>query len=203
MDKRALDETAKYDVIWRGYPSYREYSPWETGEVVAPFFFEGFKGEILSGQTLINFGRATARVAKDFLAKGLNTTLVGISPCSLDEELRSLLFSNQIHFVQACLWKLPESLKSAHWIYCCNVLEHIPEGYIDSVLEAMAKKMRFGGYFSICLQKDLAAKKSNPPLHLTVKKKAWWEEKILKHFSICGEDVIADDLYFNCRLRVK
>lgn len=199
MDKSIRQEKDKYDVIWRDYPSYRDCSP---GEAFAPFFFDGFKGEIRAGQTIIDFGCGTARVAKEFIAKGLNVTLVDISPYCLDEEIRNLLplFANQIHFQQGCLWSLPKGIKSAYWMYCCDVLEHIPETYIETCLEQMAKRTRFGGYFSICLQEDLAGKKLGHPLHLTVKDKNWWEDRITKHFTIVGQDAVADDLYFNCRV---
>ncbi|NGX26488.1 MAG: hypothetical protein K940chlam6_00411 [Chlamydiae bacterium] len=202
MDEKTESEKSKYDIIWRDHPSYRECSP---GEAFATFFFDGFKGEIRAGQTIIDFGCGTARVAKDFLSKGLNITLVDISPYCLDEEIRHLLtlFANQLHFQQGCLWQLPESLKSAYWIYCCDVLEHIPEDFIDVCLEQMAKRTRYGGYFSICLQEDLAGKRLGHPLHLTVKEKAWWERKIDQHFTIVGEDAVADDLYFNCRVVLK
>ncbi len=201
MNERAESEKSKYDVIWREFPSYRECSP---GEAFAPFFFDGFKQEMRAGQTLIDFGCGTARVAKDFITKGLNVTLVDISPYCLDEEVRHMLtlFSHQIHFIQACLWQLSESLKSAYWIYCCDVLEHIPSDYVEPVLEAIASKMRFGGYFSICLKEDLAGKKLGHPLHLTVREKSWWEEKLSKYFTIVAEDAVADELYFNCRVRV-
>ncbi|NGX47029.1 MAG: hypothetical protein K1000chlam3_00398 [Chlamydiae bacterium] len=202
MDEKTESEKSKYDIIWRDHPSYRECSP---GEAFATFFFDGFKGEIRAGQTIIDFGCGTARVTKDFLSKGLNITLVDISPYCLDEEIRHLLtlFANQLHFQQGCLWQLPESLKSAYWIYCCDVLEHIPEDFIDVCLEQMAKRTRYGGYFSICLQEDLAGKRLGHPLHLTVKEKAWWERKIDQHFTIVGEDAVADDLYFNCRVVLK
>ncbi len=199
MDEEALTEKSKYDVIWRDYPVYRDCSP---GEDFAKFFFDGFQQEMRAGQTIIDFGCGTARVTKDFLGKGLNVTLVDISPYALDEEIRHLLtlFSNQVHFIQACLWQLPKELKSAYWIYCCDVLEHIPEDQVDTVLYHIAQRMRFGGYFSICLKEDLSGKKLGYPLHLTVKPKDWWEERLLRHFTITGEDVVADGLYFNCRV---
>lgn len=202
MDQRALSEKTKYDVVWRDLPSYRECSP---GEDFAPFFFDGFRGEMRAGQTLIDFGCGTARVTKSFLAKGLNVTLVDISPYALDEEIRNLLilFSNQVHFVQACLWQLPKELKSASWIYCCDVLEHIPEDYLDRVLDQIRERMRVGGYFSICLKEDLTGKKLGQPLHLTIRPKAWWEKKLAKYFYLVGEDLIADDLYFNCRVQTR
>lgn len=199
MQSKTLREKAKYDVIWRECPSYRDCSP---GEIFARFFFEGFKGEMRPGQTIIDFGCGTARVAKTFLGKGLKVTLVDISPYSLDEEIRNALrlFSEQLDFVQACLWKLPLFLKSAYWIYCCDVLEHIPEEKVDTVLAAIASRMRFGGYFSICLQEDLVGAKVGIPLHLTVKGRDWWEERLRQWFTIVGEDVVSEGLYFNCRV---
>lgn len=199
MDKSEQKEKSKYDIIWRDYPTYRECSP---GETFAPFFLDGFKGELRAGQTIIDFGCGTARVAKEFLSKGLNVTLVDISPYCLDEEIRHMLtlFANQIHFHQGCLWNLPSSIKSAYWMYCCDVLEHIPEDHIDRCLQEIADRTRFGGYFSICLSEDLSGKKLGHPLHLTIRDKSWWEEKIQKHFKITSEDVFADDHYFNCRV---
>lgn len=195
-------EKSKYDVIWREYPTYRDCSP---GEIFASFFLEGFRGEIRPGQTIIDFGCGTARVAKNFIAKGLNVTLVDISPYCLDEEIRTMLtlFSHQLRFQQGCLWKLSQEIKSAYWMYCCDVMEHIPESYIEDCLIHIARRTRRGGYFSICLKEDFAGKQLGHPLHLTIKKKSWWEEKINKYFTIVGEDVFADDLYFNCRVLKK
>lgn len=173
----------KYDLVWRDCPDVRE--------AFAPFFLEGFGSHLRAGQTLIDFGCGAARVTKNFLAKGLNVTLVDISPYALDEEVRKMLIllSNQVHFVQACLWQLPKQLKSAYWIYCCNVLEHIPQDSLDSVLGQMSDRMRFGGYISICLKEDLAKRK-----------KEWWQKKLAKYFSLIGEDLIAGEEYFNCRI---
>jgi len=197
MDKEALKEKAKYDLIWRDCNGYRDCSP---GEMFARFFFEGFEEKIKAGQSIIDFGCGTARVAKSFLMKGLKTTLVDISVYSLDEEMRGALslFSEQLRFVEGCLWSLPEDLEAAEWIYCCDVMEHIPTHLVDQVLEQVASRMKLGGYFSICLQEDLVGKKVGFPLHLTVKDQPWWEEKLSHHFTILGEDSVSDGLYFNC-----
>lgn len=186
-------------MIWRELPSYRDCSP---GETFAPFFFDHFKGEITSGQTISDFGCGTGRVAKEFIARGLHVSLVDISPFCLDEEIRSLvhLFSDQIHFVQACLWQLPNSLAATDWVYMCDVLEHIPEEKVDDVLLSIASKMKRGGYFSICLKEDLAGQAIGQTLHLSVREKGWWEEKLSAHFTIRSVDAVADELYFNCAI---
>lgn len=202
MEKQTIVEKEKYDVVWRDYPCYRDCSP---GEDFVPFFFEGFKGQIRAGQTITDFGCGTARVAKEFVAKGLHVSLVDISPYCLDQDIRNMLtlFSHQIEFHQGCLWHLSDAIKSTYWIYCCDVLEHIPEEKIDLVLEQLSRRMRHGGYFSICLKEDLAGKKLGHPLHLNVKGREYWEEKLSTYFKIVGVDAIADDLYFNARVALR
>lgn len=196
MDKCALAEKKKYDAIWKGLPVYREISP---GELFAPRFFEGFKGKIRPGQTLIDFGCGTARVTKEFVAKGLNVSLVDISRYCLDDEIRGLMDKSpsQVRFLQACLWQLPETLKSAHWAFCCDVMEHLPEEMVDEVLKGIAKRMRHGGYFNICLKPDLAGQFIGQPLHLTVKEASWWREKMKSFFTIVSDSELFDGLYYS------
>ena len=180
-------------------PSYRECSP---GEGFIPLFFDVFKGEIRAGQSLIDFGCGTGRASKDFLNKGLNVTLVDISDYCLDEEIRNLchVAGDQIRFLPACLWDLPSSLKPAAWIFCCDVLEHLPEECIEKALTQMAERMRRGGFFSICLKEDLSGKELNQPLHLTVKDASFWNQLMKKHFFIEKEALFADGLYYTVKV---
>lgn len=181
-----------HGIQWRGDPLIEAG---RHGELFVPYFFEGFSGQIRAGQTLIDFGCGQGKAAREFLAKGLNVTLVDISPYSLDQGIRNMLplHAHQLNFVQACLWKLPGELKSAYWVYCCNVLEHIPEGMIDGVLCDIGARMRFGGYFSIALKGEMVTRKSRD----------WWEQRLEKEMSISGEDAFSNDLYFNCRVTKK
>lgn len=197
MDNQALSERAKYDLIWSQYPSYRDCSP---GEVFAPFFLQFFQTEICSSQSVIDFGCGTGRACHAFIAQNLNVTLVDFSSEALDEEIRNLLHlcPQMVAFVQACLWDLPKTLKSAEWIYCCDVLEHIPEERIDQVLKGISSRMKKGGYLSICLQEDLSGKQLGFPLHLTVKNKEWWQKKLSRYFSLLKEDPILEGMNYNC-----
>ncbi len=197
MDPELLQERAKYDLIWSQYPSYRDCSP---GEIFSAFFLRYFEAQIQAGQSLIDFGCGTGRASRPFLEKGLQVVLVDFSSYALDEQIGNLaaLIPDQLLFVQACLWKLPKRLSSADWIYCCDVLEHIPEKRIDAVLKGMASRMKKGGYLSICLQEDLSGKQLGFPLHLTVRDRVWWLEKLSRYFSVLKEEPLLEALNLNC-----
>lgn len=199
MDQQALTEKAKYDLLWSKYPSYRDCSP---GEIFAPLFLQFFKEELRKGETLIDFGSGTGRSINPFISSGLNVIMVDFSPHALDEEIRHFihLCPDRASFVEACLWDLPDSLKPSDWIYCCDVLEHIPEQQIEAVLRGMAARMKKGGYFTICLQEDLSGKQLSLSLHLTVKDKEWWKRKLSCHFTILKEEPILEGLYYHCVL---
>ncbi len=90
----------------------------------------------------------------------------------------------------------------ADWIYCCDVLEHIPESQIDLVLQGMAERMGKGGYLSICLKEDLFGTASmGEPLHLTVKDKSWWKQKLSTYWQIQQEAVAFEGICLRCVTR--
>jgi ubiquinone/menaquinone biosynthesis C-methylase UbiE len=194
-----MQEQKKYDLLWAQCPAYRECSP---GELFAPLFLNYFK--VKAGETLLDFGCGTGRAASAFLEKQLKVTLIDFSAHALDEQMRHLiaLIPDQLQFVQADLATLPETLPAADWIYCCDVLEHIPEAQVDAVLKGMARCMKKGGYFSICLQEDQFGKAFDLVLHVTVRDKAWWLKKISSYFSIAQEASPVEGLYLNCCLSV-
>ncbi|MFC3228839.1 methyltransferase domain-containing protein [Marinibaculum pumilum] len=80
--------------------------------------------------------------------------------------------------VEACLWLLP-ALYRRDFIYCVNVLEHIPEAHIDTVLRSAAALMGATGFFYI----RTAAREDAPPAE-TLRPAAWWVARIEAHFAI-------------------
>lgn len=202
MDPLLLKEKEKYTFLWDQVPEYREQSP---GETALKYFLRQFDSQIKPGDKIIDFGCGTGRVARNFLARGLDVTLVDFCSNCLDPEIELLLslFPERIRFVEACLWDLPQDLHQAEWIYCCDVLEHIPEEKMELVLKGFRGFNLKGGHFNIALKEDLFGISAlNAPLHLCVQDKDWWAKKILSHWQIECMLIDAEEIYLGCSIKV-
>ena len=182
MDVEAQEEKRKYDLLWTKVAGYRDLSP---GEDLAPLFLALIKNEVEKGERVIDFGSGSGRAAKEFIAQEMHVDLVDISPFCLDPEIELLCkIDKRVRFHEACLWDLPANLKKAPWIFCCDVMEHIPMGKIDCVLQTMASHMQKKGFFSICMKEEQCRGQLDFALHLAVQPMQWWKEKLEKHFHV-------------------
>ena len=69
-------------------------------------------------------------------------------------------------------------------VLCTDVLEHVEEIYIDNILKELQQYIKVMGFFTICLghvKKHLLPDGS--PVHILVKPKVWWREKLDKYFT--------------------
>jgi len=175
-------EKEKYEKMWL-HPAYRVHSP---GLNCVEAFLTHFHGRFQEGDTLIDFGCGSGRAGFHFFFQGFSVCLVDIAANCLDEAHVDLLSlcSERICFLQACLWDLPPSLQAADWIYCCDVLEHLPDHTIDRALQQMAMRCKKGGFFQIFLQDEPYGKLISESLHLTIRPQEWWLEKIKRHFTV-------------------
>jgi len=85
---------------------------------------------------------------------------------------------SNVTFIHGSLTEtLPFKDNEFDYVFCLDVLEHIPEKYIDVVLKEM---FRVGKVFiySICLTESKGLDKNGNNLHLTVKDELWWKHKI-------------------------
>lgn len=184
MDKWLSSEKEKYDRIWRSFPEYRETSP---SDYLFPVFLSYFAKEIAPSHSIIDFGCGPGKLAFTALKHNLSIHLVDISEHCLDPEVFLLHIKKKVLFSQSSLWDLPKTLFPAEWIICFDVLEHIPEKKIDACLKEMSLRMKKGGFFSICLQKEQFGEIVGESLHLTLKPANWWREKINVYFKIDKE----------------
>jgi SAM-dependent methyltransferase len=198
MDPIAEHEKKKYQALWEFLPDYREDSP---GQLFIAHFLNFFSSELKERDSIVDFGCGSGKVVKYFIENGLITTLVDFCSNCLDNDIALLtrLCPEQVRFIEGCLWDLPDDLGPSDWIYCCDVLEHIPPTHIDAVLAGMSDRTKKGGYISISLTQDwIGEKVIGTPLHLTVKDRRWWEEKLSVYWDIVYVVSGFDGLYFNC-----
>lgn len=190
-------ERVKYEQLWEKCPEYRNFSP---AEVLAPSFCK--RVSPAKGERVIDFGCGVGRVAKLFLAHDLNVDLVDFAPNALDREIDLLLqmVPERIAFWEASLWELPKELPQAVWGICCDVLEHIPEEMIEAVLEAMASRIQKCLFAGISLGKDRFGEVIGEELHVTVKSREWWLERLEKFWEVKEITERGGDLYLCCDL---
>ena len=128
---------------------------------------------IAPGSSIIDFGCGTGDAAQAFISAGFQVCGVDISDKGLKHEIR---------FFKAPLHKLPKSLSRADWGFCCDVMEHLPTGWVSESLRQMSKKVD-SCYFSISGVPDSWGKRIGKTLHLTVMPGEWWMEEIEKYWN--------------------
>ncbi len=178
MDDLALKERRKYEIIWKLFPEYRVNSPSDS---LTPVFLSSFYDQIRKGQTVLDFGCGPGRSALLLLKAGLNVHLIDITEEALDPEI-FLQVRSSLRFTESCLWDLPSDVEPAQWILCLDVLEHIPQEKLDSVLLGISSRMQKGGLLSIHLIEDQFGQAIGEKLHLTVQSAEWWKRKINQFF---------------------
>jgi 2-polyprenyl-3-methyl-5-hydroxy-6-metoxy-1,4-benzoquinol methylase len=191
-DHLHLQEKKKYERMWQER-AYRINSP--GFDLVDPFFSH-FSSRIKEGQSITDFGCGMGLTAVPFLEKGLFVQLVDITKTSLQETIEVLLLLQRetLQFFEASLWNLPKEVKKTEWIYSVDVLEHIPEEKIPSVLSSLASRCSLGGLIQVFLTDDDLGELIEEDLHLTVKPLSWWEKEISKYWPIEKIEPIIPDI---------
>ena len=199
MEEVEKKEKAEAEKVWEK-EGYRITSP---GYVCLIAFIQHFKDEIIKGGSISDFGCGPGLTAQTFLQLGLQVNLVDIAENCLQDNIYALtlLEKEKLKFTRACLWALPEDFPKTDWIYCADVLEHLPEDKVLPSLEAMAKRTAKGGYLQICTVDDNYSSIIGEELHLTIKPKDWWLQKIEKYWKIDKVVTIIEDFRFSCLVR--
>lgn len=167
----AETEQRKYQRVWTEVDAYRASSP---GEKLVQTFLNMAQWE--KGQSLIDCGAGTGRAAKRLADAGFNVLMLDITRMATDPEIK-------LPFVSVCLWEVPFEQRF-DWVYCTDVLEHIPTEHVDKVLDNLAAMTGYGAFLQIALFADGFGRRINDTLHLTVKPMTWWEEKIRKRWDV-------------------
>lgn len=157
--KEVLDEAAKYEKMW-GVADYRTLSP---GEEIAGKFLSLVEPDGL----VIDFGCGTGRGGMRLADNGIDVLLVDFVDNSRDEAAKRL------PFLKSDLTKpIPAQ---APYGFCTDVLEHIPPGDVDAVINNVMNSAP-KTFFQISTVPDEMGMLIGEHLHLTVRPHAWWRE---------------------------
>lgn len=172
-------EADLYTEVWSSLDHYGDLAP---GEQWADRFLE----LVGAGGTVLDAGCGSGKGAIALAARGYHVTCCDLTSDGLTEDARHL------PFVDACLW---HDLRQAvggfvDWVYCCDVLEHIPPEFTMLVLRRLLDVARQGVFLSIAFQPDQFGALLGRSLHQTVEPFVWWRD----HLRELGDLVDARDL---------
>ncbi len=180
-------ERATYTDIW-AVPAYADVSP---GEQCVPLFSEmaGIDPTTTRGLTVLDAGCGSGKGAVALAAQGFRVSMVDLTDAGLVPAATALTF------VEAALWDDLTRLGylfggKADYVYCCDVLEHIPPEFTMLVLRRLLDVARRGVFLSISLVPDTFGAWVGKPLHQTVQPFVWWRD----HLNLLGCVVASRDL---------
>lgn len=162
-------ERQTYEEMW-AIDAYSEYSP--GAEYVQAF---EIMAQPAAGARVLDAGCGTGKGALALAAAGYQVSLCDITPAGLTPEARRL------PFVQACLWDdhaAQQRVPLVEWVYCCDVLEHIPPAFTMLTVARLLEQSIRGVFLSIALQPDEFGAWVGRPLHLTVQDFATWRDQL-------------------------
>jgi len=82
--------------------------------------------------------------------------------------------------VVANLWRDP--LPAVDAGLCTDVMEHIPEAFVEKTLANIAAAVRGGCLWTVCHVPDVWGSRINDRLHMTVQPEPWWTERMRKYW---------------------
>lgn len=174
-------EREKYDAIW----SIDGYAAMSPGEKYIPLFLELAKARTgWHTGSVLDAGTGSGKAAVALASAGFCVTCCDLTPSGLIDEARDLPFFAQ------CLWKPFDRPQFFDWVYCCDVLEHIPPAFTMLVISHLLKAAKKGLFLSIGMTPDHFGVWVGEPLHVTVQPFTWWRD----HLSQLGTVVAARDL---------
>jgi SAM-dependent methyltransferase len=155
-----LTERDKYVLMW-GLEQYRIVSP---GEVVVEAFLK-----LTELDRVIDFGCGTGRASIALAKFGYEPILVDFADNCRDAEALSMPF-----LVADLTKRIP---LRAPYGYCIDVMEHIPEKDVDTVIQNIMESAK-QTFFQIATLPDRSGVLIGATLHNTVRPHEWWAEKL-------------------------
>jgi SAM-dependent methyltransferase len=174
-------ERSKYADVWTSVSAYGERSP---GEQMLPVF-ESMRRDGGGPATVLDAGCGAGRGALALHRAGHTVTCCDTTDAGLAEAAR--IFP----FVTVNLWDdLRDRLPVHDYVYCCDVLEHIPLPFTMLVVARLLEVARHGVFLSISTIPDQFGAWAGTSLHLSVQPFVEWRDQL----NAVGRVVEARDL---------
>jgi SAM-dependent methyltransferase len=148
---------------------------------------------------VLDAGCGSGKGALALDAVGFDVRMCDLTPAGIVPAARHLPFR------EASLW---DDLRQQHaagfvaggrvdYVYCCDVLEHIPTAFTMLVIARLLEIARTGVFLSIALRPDEAGVWIGESLHKTVEPFVWWRDAIASLGTVReARDLIACGVFF-------
>jgi SAM-dependent methyltransferase len=165
-------ERDKYRRMW-ARPEYRQHSP---GLRMLSKFLDVC--DPMPGDSILDAGCGTGRAGLD-LSLFYRVTQLDICDTARDADTQAIPFIHKpIHELHDPYFQY------FGWIYCVDVLEHIPPELLDRTLAALARATVNGAFLQIACFEDGCGALIGERLHMIVRPPHWWKDQIGRHWTI-------------------
>ena len=161
-----------YDEIYKKLPEY--------GSTNHGGYMQGYIVEEFSPKSILDIGCGKGQFCQYLDSNGAEAHGVDISAPFTE--------SDTIKWYREDARKLPFEDNFVEWSSSFDVLEHIPENDLDSVLSEMSRISKKGFFLSICYR-DSIYKVKGQTLHPTVKNSLWWKNLLSKYGKVIEHDI--------------
>jgi SAM-dependent methyltransferase len=173
-------ERATYAEMWASVPAYSVHAP---GEQYLPLFLQ----VVGDADTVLDAGTGSGKGALALFHEGYDVTLCDVTAAGLVDDARGFDFHG------ACLWHDLSHVGRFDWVYCTDVLEHIPPQFTMLAIHQMLKVAREGLFLTVSLVPDSFGVWAGKSLHQSVFPFTWWKEALAE----VGDVIEARDLISN------
>lgn len=184
-------EAALYSEVFSSVADYTKFSP---GEKYAEMFAkQTLEYGLPSRWTVLDAGCGSGKGALALQKLGFEVQLCDFTSDGLIPEAKA------IDFTQVCLW---DDVRNAvgrltDFVYCTDVLEHIPPQFTMLVVQRLLSCAKLGLFLSISTTPDNFGVWVGKHLHQTVQPFMWWKENLAEIGRITdARDLLNNAVFF-------
>lgn len=185
-------ERDTYRNVWAYVDDYALHSP---GEQRVRMFTD--IAHPSAGATVFDAGCGSGKGALALRDWGLAVTMGDLTPDGLVSEAQDL------PYIDVCLWRDLRALGrytfggKFDYVYCCDVLEHLPTAYTMLAVANMLAVARRGVFLSVGTQEDTFGYLAGTKLHQTVESFVWWRDHLAGIARIVeGRDLLTSAVFY-------